>query len=120
MRIDERLEVGDELGVTAGFELRRDPFFDRCKPQLVEALDLRLRPRLESEVGKRRPAPERQRLAQCSNPFGWFLRPGTLDQLPEALEIDLLGRYPQQVAGRTGLENVGAQRLSELGDEILQ
>ena len=49
--------------VTAELDLGLEPVLERGQPQLVEPGDLVLEERLEREVGERRPAPERERVA---------------------------------------------------------
>ena len=67
----QRLELADQLGIAAERELRLDPLLDRGQTQLLEPGDLRLGERLVGEVGKRRAAPERQRLGrQLQRPLG--------------------------------------------------
>ena len=61
---DERLELADELGVTAERQVGVDPLLERRQPQLLQPRDLGLGERLVGEVGERRPAPQRERLAQ--------------------------------------------------------
>ena len=61
---DQRLELGDELGVAPEREIRLDPLLERDGAQLLEPRDLGLGERLVEEVGERRAAPERERLAQ--------------------------------------------------------
>jgi hypothetical protein len=48
--------------VPAGGEVGVHSRLDRCQPFLLEPRDLGLRERLERQLGKRRPAPQRQRL----------------------------------------------------------
>ena len=61
---DERLELGDDLGVTREREVGLDPFLDGGQAELLQAGDLLLRERVEGEVRERRAAPETQRLAE--------------------------------------------------------
>ena len=65
---DERLELADQLGVAAAGQIGVDPLLERRQPQLLETGDLGLRERLVGEVGERRPAPKRERLAQLLRP----------------------------------------------------
>ena len=64
LRGDERLELGDELGMTSEREISLDPLLERDGAQLLEPRDLGLGERLVEEVRERRPAPERECLAQ--------------------------------------------------------
>ena len=47
---DERLELGDELGVAAEREIGIDPQLERGKTGSLEALDLRLRGRVVGQL----------------------------------------------------------------------
>ena len=49
----ERLELRDERELAPERELRVDPLLDRGQPQLLEALHLHARERLELEIGER-------------------------------------------------------------------
>ena len=64
--LDERLELGHELGVSAEREVRLDALLDRNRAELLEPRDLGLRERLVDEVGERRPSPESERLAKSA------------------------------------------------------
>ncbi len=64
LRLDERLELGDELGVAREREVGVDPLFEGDRPQLLEPGDLGLRERLVEEVGESRAAPQAERLAE--------------------------------------------------------
>ena len=61
---DQRLELADQLGVAAEREVGLDPLLERRQPQVLEPAALGLGERLVRELGERRPAPERERLAQ--------------------------------------------------------
>ena len=97
MRPDRRRELPDELGVPAVGELALEPSFQRGQTQLLEARDLALREVLEREVGERRAAPQCQRLLVA------VLR----EQLAEAVQVELVRRDTQHVAGRPRLEPAG-------------
>src|SRR5262249_21256922 len=64
MRLDQSLELGDELVVTPERQIGLDPLFDRRDPGLLEARDLGLSERVECEVCERGSAPERQSFEQ--------------------------------------------------------
>ena len=79
----------------------------------------RLRERLVAELGKRRAAPERERLAQRR------LRPAALPprlghQPLEAVQVEVARLDPELIARRAGDDRVGAERLAQLGDVPLQ
>ena len=61
MAIDECLNLADDLGVTAGLEVRVDSLLDRRKPLLLQSRDLGLCERFEFEVGQRSATPEVER-----------------------------------------------------------
>ena len=67
MALDERLQLGDELAPRPELEVGVDPLLERVQPQLLEPADLALREALELEIGERRPAPERERLARAAS-----------------------------------------------------
>ena len=56
--LHERLELGDELGVSSKLQVGADPVLERGEAQLVEASDLDACERLVCEVGEGRTAPE--------------------------------------------------------------
>ena len=64
VRLDDRLELGDELRVAAEREVGLDPLLEHDGAQLLETGDLGLCERLVREVGERGAAPERERLAE--------------------------------------------------------
>ena len=55
--------VCDHGVVPAELDLGLQPILERGQPELVEPGDLVLEERLEREIGERRPAPERERVA---------------------------------------------------------
>jgi hypothetical protein len=83
-------------------ELGFDTILDRRKPQLLEAADLDTGERLELEIGKGLPSPERLGLAQPGRPnfrISCLEGTSTLRRKPlEQLEVELAGLHPQQVA----------------------
>ena len=81
-------------------ELALEPSFHGGQAQLLEPRDLALGEVLEREVGERRAAPERQRLLVA------VLR----EQLAEAVQVELVRRDAQHVAGRPRLEPAGAEQ----------
>ena len=78
---DERLELADQLAVRAGGEVGVDRPLERGQPQLLQPPDLGRGERLVRDVGQRRAAPQRQRLARgalCHQP----LEPARVDLAP--------------------------------------
>ena len=59
----KRLQLRDERGVPAELQLRVDPQLKRREADLLEPRDCALRERLVRQVGKRRSAPQVERLA---------------------------------------------------------
>ncbi len=115
MAIDERLDLADDLGMTAGLEVRVDPLLDRRKPLLLQPCDLRLSERFEFEVGQRRATPEVECFAHRVRAFrGLRHSPSRGDELTKQRQIHLLRSDCQCVSGRLRHEHVGTERLSEL------
>ena len=69
IRAQERFELRQDLAVAFQLELRVEQLLGRCEPQLLEPARLVLCERLELRVRERRPAPERERLAQEPRPL---------------------------------------------------
>ena len=89
---DQRLELADELAVPSVGQIEVDRRFGGGEPQLLEAPDHGRGERLVGDVGQRRSAPERERLAR-----------GALgDETLEAARVDVVGRDPQLVAATAG------------------
>ena len=89
---DQRLELADQLTVSAGVQIAVDRLLDRRLPQRFQPADLRGRERLVRDVLQGPAPPQRQRLAR---------RPA-IDQALEAPRVDVLGRQPQLVPVRAG------------------
>ena len=100
-------------------EVGLDPLLERHGAQLLEPSDLGLRERLVEEVGERRPAPERERLAERalggSGIPALERRPSVLREAGEAVEVDALGCELELVARRARRDH-GPERLAELRD----
>ena len=64
MPCDERLELGDQLGVASARQVRVNRALQRNQAELVKARRDRPRARLVGEIRERRPAPQRQRPAE--------------------------------------------------------
>jgi hypothetical protein len=107
---DESLELGDQQIVPAEREIRIDAVLERREPAFLEPLDIDARERLEGEIRERRPAPERQRLAQLVHGAlgraGRKRAPTVLGKPLEPVEIELAEADAQHVAGRTGHKHV--------------
>jgi hypothetical protein len=101
--------------VASELEIGVDPLLQRGEPQLLEARDLGLSERLEREVCERRPAPERQGLAQAIRRDLGFGLPGLAQQRVEPIEIDLVSVELESVARCPCDEHLGAERLAQPG-----
>ena len=101
---DERLELADQRRVASRLEVVRDAGLQRGEPSLVELRRGGLRERLVGEVGERRPAPEREGVAEPARV--------RLGEPLEALDVELVGLDADEVAGRTGHDPVGPQRIA--------
>jgi hypothetical protein len=116
----ECLQLGDERTVVSELELRLEQLLASGGAKLFEARNLGLRERLERELGERRPTPERQCLAEHSRPsFGrafWRLP----DEPLEAVGVDVVPIDGEYVPRRTRHQQLGAERLAQLGDEVLK
>ena len=116
---DERLELADELGVAPEGEVGVDPLLEGRPAKLLEPGDLRLRPRLVGDVGKRWAPPERQRLTEGRRgelrATGAERLPPLGEQALEAQRIELVGRDVEHVAGRAGEDRLAVlERLAQL------
>ena len=83
MLTNERLELADELRAAAECKVGLDPLLERGEPELLETPDRGLRERLIRELGERRAAPQRERLAEL---LGRLRRLDAGRLLDEALE----------------------------------
>jgi len=99
MLLDESVELTDDERVPARGELALEALLERGEASLLERRDLQLRPRLVREVGKRRPAPQRERLVRL---------PGCAQAL-EARQIELVLVDAEEIAGTAGDDPLGAK-----------
>jgi hypothetical protein len=122
----EPLELRDEIGVAAEREVDVDTFLERRQPQLLETAGLELHEALVGEVGKRRPAPERERPAQLRRGGDEVTvrarRTRFLAEALETLQVELSRLEVQHVPGRPGDEDltVGAEQLAQPRDVPVQ
>ena len=116
---DERLELADELGVAATFEIGVETRLDRDKPELLQPCDLGLRPALVREVCEGGAAPELERRSE----LGGSLERGELRRCGKSpLElgaVQLLGREIEAVPVCLGGDRLRPERLAELRDVAL-
>ena len=127
----ERLELADEVVVSALSEVGLDAVLDRGQPELLQATELRSHERLLGEVRKRRPMPQRQAVAQLGRPRACV---SSLQQLPplpheplEDVHVDPLRIDPKLVAAWMRDEQrfrfarrrrLGLQQAPQLGDVV--
>ena len=99
-------ESVDHQRVLAEREAHLGELLDRDDPQLLEPRDLRARGAEVARVGQRRAAPQIERRGQQRNRGAGVAAavdlPGQHDQPLEALDVELVGLHPQEVAVRTG------------------
>src|SRR5438067_1386858 len=116
---DQGPQATDQVAVTPELELSRDEEFDGREVELLDLGDGRLGEGVEAEVGKRRAAPELERLQQpcfCAQRslVGERLRP-LLEQPLEAVQVELLGLYPDQVAVRSRDDDTARRAVTPVG-----
>ena len=112
MRRDERLELGRQRGVASRVEIVPDPGLESREAGVFEPGRLRLGERLVGEVGKGRPAPERERLADPVR--------ARCGQALETVAVELARLDTHEIAGRLGHDPVGPERLSQCVDVHLE
>jgi hypothetical protein len=124
MLCDERLELGDQLGMPTESQVRLDPLFQGTDVQLVESSDRALGERLVGELGERSPAPQGERLAQqrartlsvalgeCFSAFP--------DKPLETVSVESVGRQGELVPlpVRPDQPALGTERLAKKRDGV--
>ena len=117
---DQFFKLSDELRMASERQFGSDPLLERGQSDLLEPLHRELCERLVSEVGERRTAPEVERLGKeaCGRSRVSLCESSAclLGAPLEPLQVELLGREPDDVSGRTGLDRRRAERLAESGD----
>ena len=102
MLTDERLQLGDELGVASQGQVGIDPVGDSRHPQLVQPPDRGLGKRLVAHVGEGRTAPHAQRTAQGACGIGGLipgeLSPAGLRQRLEPVRVHPADRQSQRIS----------------------
>ena len=116
VRVDQRLQLGDELMRAAECELCVDAVHDGVQAQLLEPPDLRLREVELREVGQRRSAPERKRVPEL---FCGARRVAAVESLVrsepqplEAAQVELVGFDVEPVARRLGDERIPVRAVA--------
>ena len=124
---DQPLELGHDVGVAAERQVGVDALLQRRGVPLLEPGDLGLRERLVGNVGQRRPAPQRERLAQPRGGVGGSLareRLATLVREPlETIHVELAVLHLEHVAAAPRLKSLPVavvERATQLADVVLQ
>ena len=86
--LDEALQLADELGCRATFEIGLDSIFEGRRAKLFEAGDLGFGERLEGEVGKWGAAPQPERFAKLLAASFELERPRPGNESLELIEVD--------------------------------
>jgi hypothetical protein len=120
MFADEPLELADELGVSTKCEIRVDPLLEDGQTALFELLDYRLRERLECQLRERRTPPQSECFAELVGTRGVRCVASFLHEALEAAEVDVLGRYVEDVPGITGEQELRPESAAELRDAVVQ
>ena len=117
---DERLELSDQLVVSPERELGVDPELDCGQPDLLEPGDGSLSKALKGEVGKRRASPQLQCVVESLRRVGRQAAsqqaPRLVGEVLEAVEIELVGLDPDEVARRPGRQHVVRKGLAKSRD----
>ena len=100
----ERGSIGDHVVLAPELDLGLDAVLERREPELVEPRDLCLEEALEAEVGKRRAAPEPERVAQPGGPLRRWQRPRLVDEPFEPSGVDRAGLDAEHVPGSARLD----------------
>jgi hypothetical protein len=121
-------ELRDDLGVTADRKFCGDPLLQRGEAQLLKPAGLALGERLESEIGQRRPSPERERIAQELRRFGVATSLARCTPLPdeplETCSVELVGLALDPVAAcardKPRADVAGPEQLTQARDVTLE
>ena len=117
---DEGLELADELGMAAELELGVDQLLPRRRAELLEPRHLDAA-RTARARGRRAAARARARAPRAGAPSA--LGVSTLGRLRheplEAVQVDLLGLDVQDVARLASANEIAAERLAQIRDQVL-
>jgi hypothetical protein len=117
---DERLELGDRLGVAPQVEPRIDQVAVGAEPKLVEPSGLVGQAGLVDEVGEGGATPDREGRLEDRLPRRGLLVARVGRQRQEVPEVDRLRRQVEDVARCTGDDGVGAEQPAQPGDVPLK
>ena len=109
----EALERGNELGVAAEQVLELETALDRCESLLLQAGCLDRRKGRVTEIGERVAAPEVERLAERRDGGCRLLGSGSLDEVLEARDVQLVRIEVEGVAGGVRHDSPGPDCLAE-------
>ena len=115
------LELGDQLGVAPGGQIRLHAQLQGGEALLLQSRDLGRGERRGGDLGERRSPPQLQRRAQRGGSIvatsGRERLAAVSDQTLEALGVELAGAHAQPVAGRGSYQHLRvAERLSQPRD----
>ena len=106
---DQAAQLRHHLGRPAAGEVRLDAQLGRVEPELGRPLGGGDERRRHRDIGQQRPAPQPERLAEQLGRAvlapGRQLRPALADERLEHLNVNVVRRHPQQVAGRPADED---------------
>jgi hypothetical protein len=117
---DQRFELPADLTVTPQPKVRFDPALERADPELLQPGPLGLCERFRCELGERRPAPQRQRLAESVGRLPGApcvqCRPRRRHGGLESVEIELLPLEHDRISRRPRVERSRGQHLTQVRD----
>ena len=111
--------VGNHVVVRAELDLGLDAILERRQPELVEPRDLPLEEALVREVGERRSAPERQRVAEGGRALGGRQRPRIVDEPLEAAGVDHARLRAERIPAGARLDRLLPERVPQTRDGVL-
>ena len=117
---DVGLQLCHEVGTAAELEISRKALLGRREAQLVESRSLVADEVLVGEVGKCRPAPQRERPGQRLGAFRRCELRGSANRILEPHGVDRRRLDDEDVPGRPGDDHLRAECLSQLGNGVLK
>jgi hypothetical protein len=117
---DQLLDLTYQLGCGPEREIGLDPLLERREPQLLEPAQFVTHARLVRQVFESATAPKTECRLQLLRSLARLRALRLRDQPLEAREVEVFGIDPQDVPGRLRQEQVGADRLAQAGDVVLE
>ena len=111
--------VGNHVVVRAELDLGLDAILERRQPELVEPRDLPLEEALVREVGERRSAPQRQRVAEGGRALGGRKRPRIVDEPLEAAGVDHARLRAERIPAGARLDRLLPERVPQTRHGVL-